>query len=153
MKKTLHFITDHVSTNKGAWITVAVWLVIAMLLAFIAPSSKDYEVTSIETLPEDAQSVIASKKLDKYFEESDGIPALLVFQTNKDNIKLPEITGLLDKMEQKNIYGIKDMIPLAVLPPEVALTFFSKDQTAALIPMTFESNLDTKEIKAGLEKI
>src|SRR5699024_3546794 len=45
------------------------------------------------------------------------------------------------------------MIPLAVLPPEVALTFFSEDQTAALIPLTFESNLDTKEIKAGLEKI
>lgn len=59
MRSILHWITDKVSTKRGMWTTLAVWLIITMLLAVLAPSAKEYEVTSIDSLPADAQSVIA----------------------------------------------------------------------------------------------
>ena len=59
MRKFLNFITDRVTTKKGMWVTLTIWLAATVLLAVLAPGAKDYEVTSIDSLPKDAQSVIA----------------------------------------------------------------------------------------------
>lgn len=153
MRKLLHIVTDRVATKKGMWVTVAIWLLGAAVLAFIAPNSNDYEVSSVDTLPEDAQSVIAQNKLDDYFSDSDGIPALLVFRASEEVIDVNELAAMLEDVEQANIQGIKEILPLGLLPPEATETFFSDDQEAALIPLTFEDGLDTKEIRAGINDI
>lgn len=153
LNKIIHRITDRVATKKGVWITLAVWIVSAALLVLFAPNSKDYEVSSLDTLPEDAQSVIADKKLDEYFEESDGIPAILVFQAQEDIIDITELSSLLAEKKLEDITGVKEVLPLTTLPPQAALSFFSEDQTAAIIPLTLEADLDTKEIKASLHDI
>jgi len=49
-------------------------------LTVLAPRAKEYEVSNIDSLPDDTQSVIAQHKVNHYFEGNDGIPALLVFQ-------------------------------------------------------------------------
>ena len=153
MTKTLHYLTDRVTTKKGMWLTLFIWIIAATLLALFAPNPKDYEVTTIDSLPADMQSIIAKNKVDQYFSDSDGIPAILVFQSNEESIELAELTSLIDQMEQEKINGIKEIIPLGKLPPQVALTFFSEDQQAALVPVTFLPDLDTKQIKAGLKEI
>lgn len=153
MKKVINHITDFVSTKKGMWLTLGAWLVITLLLAGLAPSAKDYEVSGIDSLPDDAKSVIAQNKVDHYFKDNDGLPALLVFQKNEDKIEINELTELLAKVEAENIEGVKEIIPLADLPPQAAAGFFSEDETTAVIPLTFEASLDTTEMKEAQEKI
>jgi len=153
VNKILHIITDRVATKKGMWLTIAIWFVGALLLALFAPSAKEYQVSSLDALPEEAQSVIAEEKVDQYFAESDGIPALLVFEDEVNDVLQADLANILESIEEENIAGLKEILPLGDFPPDVAETFFSEDQHAALIPLTFEATLDSKEISTGLDEI
>lgn len=153
MKSFLHFITDRVTTKKGMWITLAAWFIIAMVLAIFAPSAKDYQVSSIDSLPKDAESIIAQNKVDQYFKDNDGIPAILVFQSKNGEIQFEQLASLFDKITEENIKGVEQIIPLSSIPPQAASGFFSKDKSTALIPLSFDSSFETKEIKLAKEKI
>lgn len=59
-------ITDKVATKKGAWIIIVVWLVIMIGLS-AGPRLGDYKVTDFQSLPDEAQSIIAQNQLDEYF--------------------------------------------------------------------------------------
>lgn len=149
----LNAITDRVTTKKGMWITLGAWFIITVLLAVFAPSAKDYEVSGIDSLPEDAKSVIAQNKVDEYFAGSNGIPALLVFQNDGSELSGNELITLIEKVEVEKIEGMKEIIPLGDLPPQAASQFFSEDKTTAVIPLTFESSLDTEEMKKAQKTI
>jgi putative drug exporter of the RND superfamily len=153
MKNLLNTITDFVATKRGMWITLGAWLIVTILLAVLAPSAKDYEVSSIDSIPDDAKSVIAQNKVDHYFQDNDGIPALLVFQSDEGEVELTNLTEFLEKVETEKIEGIKEVIPLAALPPQAIDGFFSEDKTTAVIPLTFDSSLESKEIKESQEKV
>lgn len=153
MKSFLQGITDKVSTKKGMWITLAAWLVITMALALFAPGAKDYEVTSIDSLSADAKSVIAQNKVDEYFKDSEGIPAILVFQSDEGEIELDKLAGLLDGLRDEGINGVNEVIPLSTLPPQAAAGFFSADKTTAAIPLNLMPGLESKEIKESKEQI
>ncbi|MFA8439927.1 MMPL family transporter [Pueribacillus sp. YX66] len=152
MKARLQSITDRVTTKKGKWVTLVIWLVVTGLLGALAPSAKEYEVSSIDSLPGDAQSIIAQNKVDEYFEGNDGIPAILVFQSN-DELQLEEITTFVGKVEKANIHGLEEVLPLASLPQPAIDSFFSDDRTTALFPVSFEPSLENREIKESLENI
>lgn len=153
MKTLLNFITDRVATKKGMWITLIVWLLAAGLLGAFAPSAKEYEVTTIDSLPKDAQSVIAQQKTDKYFPDNEGIPALLVFQADKGELKLEDITKFLKEIEDEGIDGVEQTVPLATLPPQAAAGFFSEDKTTAVIPLSFAEGLESKYLRERMEQI
>lgn len=153
MKNILSAVTDRVSTKKGMWITLASWLIVTILLALFAPSVKEYEVSSIDTLPKDAQSVIAQTKVDQYFKNNDGIPAILVFQADNGKVDFSEIAGVFDQIESEKVLGVEQVIPLSSLPPQAQAGFLSEDKEAAAIPLTFDSSLESKEIRESLELI
>jgi len=152
MIRILQAVTDRVSGKKGKWITLIAWIIIMGLLSTFAPSAKDYEVSSIDSLPDDAPSVVAQNKIEQYFEGNDGIPAILVFQSD-DKLEVTDITKFVEKLESADINGLEELIPFAALPPQAALNFFSEDQTTALVPISFDSSLENREIKASLEDI
>ena len=153
MKTLIQFITDRVTTRKGMWTTLAIWLVATLLLAFFAPSAKDYEVSSIQSLPDEAQSIIANEKVDHYFSEQDGIPGILVFQANHDDLTFEGLVSFFQKLEAEEIDGLEQVIPLSSLPPQAAMGFFSEDQSTAVIPISFDSNFETKELKDKVKQI
>ncbi|WP_433959705.1 MMPL family transporter [Cytobacillus horneckiae] len=153
MKAFLHSITDRVATRKGMWITIGCWLALTVILALTAPNAKDYEVSRIATLPEDAQSVIAQEKLDEYFPNSEGIPAILVFQAKEQELTVKEIAPVLTAFENENIKGIEQIIPLEKLPPQATAGFFSEDGTTAVIPLQFESSMESKDIRDSLNEM
>ena len=153
MKNLLHSITDRVTTKKGMWVTVSVWIVIIMLLMVFAPGSKDYKVSSLDSLPEDAQSVIAQKKVDKYFKDNDGIPAILVFQTDKNELELTEITDIVSGISEEDVKGIESIVPLGELPTQATENFFSGDGTTAIAPLNFDPSSGTSDIQDSLDKI
>ena len=153
MKTLIQFITDRVTTRKGMWTTLAIWLVATLLLAFFAPSAKDYEVSSIQSLPDEAQSIIANEKVDHYFSEQDGIPGILVFQADHDDLTFEGLVSFFQKLEAEEIDGLEQVIPLSSLPPQAAMGFFSEDQSTAVIPISFDSNFETKELKDRVKQI
>ena len=153
MKTMIQFITDRVTTKKGMWTTLAIWLVATLLLAFFAPSAKDYQVSSIQSLPDEAQSIIANEKVDHYFSEQDGTPGILVFQAYQDDLTFEGLVSFFEKLEAEEINGLEQTIPLSSLPPQAAMGFFSEDQSTAVIPVSFDSNLETKELKDRVEQI
>ncbi|TFB14235.1 MMPL family transporter [Filobacillus milosensis] len=152
MKNILKSLTDRVATKKGMWITLAIWLVATVLLSMFAPNPKNYEVPSIAALPEDKQSVIAENKVDKYFSEDDGLLALLVFES-EEKIDQSQLSGIVEDIRNEDIEGFKGIVPIGNLPPQATGEFFSEDQTTAFLPMTYESDLETDEIKAANQQV
>jgi putative drug exporter of the RND superfamily len=153
MRNLLQSITDWVSTKKGMWITLAVWLVVTVGLSLFAPNAKDYEVSRIVSLPEDAQSVIAQNKVDEYFKDTNGTPGILVFQSKEESLEPTTLVDIYNRIEEAKIPGVEQVIPLASLPPQAIQGFFSEDQTTALIPIIFDADLETKEIGESKNQI
>jgi putative drug exporter of the RND superfamily len=153
MRSILQSITDAVATKKGMWITLASWLVVTMLLAMFAPSVKDYEVSSLDSIPEDANSVIAQNKVDEYFKDNEGIPGILVFQAKDGEVQLEDLVSLFAQIEAEEIEGVEQVVPLSALPPQATAGFFSDDKQTAVIPLNFDGEMETKEIKSSKEQI
>lgn len=153
MKSFLIAITDRVTTKKGMWVTLIAWLIVTMALALFAPSVRDYQVSKIDTLPEDVQSVVAQEKVQQYFTNNQGIPAILVFQSKNGEVTLSELSNVLDQVERESIKGVQQVVPLSNIPPQATSEFFSDDKTTALIPLSFDSTLDTKEMQKSIAKI
>ncbi|MEI3607006.1 MMPL family transporter [Pseudogracilibacillus sp. SE30717A] len=152
MLKLIHTITDRISTKKGAWITLAIWVLLTIILSIVAPSSNDYSVNNVSQLyPDTSPSEEAQKKVDEYFKEDDGVPAILVFEG--EEITLDELGALTEELLESDIPYVKSVIPLHLLPPEATSTFFSEDNEAAFLPVLFEEDLTSKEINVGLEEI
>jgi putative drug exporter of the RND superfamily len=151
MNSFLQSITDRVTSKKGMWMTLGIWLLATVLLAVLAPSAKEYEVSSIETIPAEAKSIIAQNKVDKYFSGNEGIPAILVFQSDDNIVELSELSPLFEKLDQ--VEGIKEYVPLTKMPPQATANFFAKDQSTLILPITFESSLESKELRTRQEEI
>lgn len=154
MRKFLNAITSRVATKKGMWITLSVWLLVTIVLSAFLPSVKEYEVTSIDSLPEDAKSVIAQNKVEEYFPNENGIPGILVFQSKDGEISYEELTSVVDAILAENIQSIDEIVPISYIPEQIALeAFFSEDLEAAIIPINFVEGLENKQLKEAKEEI
>lgn len=156
MNRLIHAITDRVVTRKGVWITLGIWLLAIVLLTALAPTANDYKVTSVsELLPSDMQAEIASSKIDEYFEDSDAISAILVFQAKNagEEIAFEDVSDFVQVVSDAKIEGVKEVVPLWALPPQAVTSFVAENNTAAFVPITLEANLDTNDIKVTLEEI
>ena len=147
MNRWLQTVTDWVTTKKGMWWTLVVWFIVTVVLAVAAPSVKDYEVSSIESLPEDVQSMVAQKKIDQYFANSDGIPAIFVFRSDDEPISTEELQRLLADIEKNHQEALEQLVPIASLPPQAAARFFAEDGKIAVVPAIYQSSLESKEIR------
>jgi len=154
MHRFIHSITDRIATKKGAWISIMIWVLLAVVLSMFAPSSKDYAVNNVSQLyPDISPSVIASNKVDEYFAEDDGIPAIFVFEAEEDAIKLGDIQDAIATLADTDIPYVKSVIPLHQLPPTALESFVSEDEEALFLPILFEEDITSKEINQGLDVI
>lgn len=107
MNHLLTSITDRVSTKRGAWITIIVWLVLMIGLS-AGPKLGDYKVTSFQSLPNDAPSIIANEKLEQYFPNDLGTPGILVFHNEHGEIIVDEVLVIMDAILTANVAGIDE---------------------------------------------
>ncbi|SET01384.1 putative drug exporter of the RND superfamily [Oceanobacillus limi] len=153
MKTILQFVTDRVSSKKGTWITLGIWLFAMIVLTMFAPAARDYQVTSIESLPEDAPSVIATEKIEKYFEGNEQIPGLLVFKASTGEVERTDLEKITNQIADENISGVEEILPIGQLPPQATENFYSEDHKTAFIPLNFHPSLDTPDIDHALNQI
>lgn len=147
MSRWLRAITDWVATKKGMWWTLALWLAAIGALAALAPNVKQYEASSIETVPKEAQSMVAQKKIDQYFADSDGIPAIFVFHSDDRPISTEELQRLLNDIEKKHQEALEQLVPVASLPSQAAARFFAEDGKIAVVPAIYQPSLESKQIQ------
>ncbi|TQR20387.1 MMPL family transporter [Psychrobacillus vulpis] len=153
MKNVLRHVTDFVSTKKGMWITLGVWLVITLLLALFAPNASEYKVSGVASLPEKAKSVIAEENIDEHFKDAESLPGILVLQSKKGDINTDLLGEALDEVSAANIHGLKELIPFSSLPPQAVAGFFSEDKGTVVIPLSFNPSIDTKDLEVSLENV
>lgn len=154
MHSFIHFITDKIATRKGAWITLITWIALAIVLSVIAPSSKDHAVNNVSKLyPENSPSVIAEQKIDEYFPDDDGLPAIFVFETKEETLNIELIQNVTEKFSESDIPYVKSVIPLHQMPPVAIESFLSEDEEALFLPVLFEENITSTEINQGLDKM
>ncbi|WP_342753878.1 MMPL family transporter [Bacillus sp. PK3_68] len=153
MKKILGALTDWISTRKGMWTVLIIWLLIAGLLSSIAPSSRDYSVSSIESLPSDSPAIEAAEKVNQYFPNDEGVPAILVFSAGNKKIETAELAKVVKAIKQKQINHLKEIVPFDQLPPPAQNQFLSKDRSAAAIPLNFKEGLENDQLKKGIQSI
>ncbi|WP_309089905.1 MMPL family transporter [Domibacillus sp.] len=152
MKKALRPLTDWVGTKKGMWTVLAAWLLGIVMLSVWAPTARDYTADAFESLPEDATSIEAAKKVEEYFPDEGGTPAILVFNEENGKVEETEIARTLASIE-KEIDGITGIAPFAQLPPQARAEFLSADASAAAIPVVFQEGFTSKEFEPRINQI
>lgn len=144
MKKLLYPITDWVSTKRGMWITIIIWLVLMIGLS-AGPKLGDYKVTNFQSLPNEAESIIAENKLEEYFPNDQGTPGILVFHNDAGDIQVADVQKITDAILADNIKGIDTIVDISKLPPAATTGFTSEDGSTMIIPMSLEAGLGNNE--------
>lgn len=144
MNKFLNPITDWVSTKRGTWITLIAWIVLAVVLTF-GPTLNDYKVANFQSLPDDAQSIIADDKLKEYFPNDQGTPGILVFHNAEGDVDLEAVKKILAGITDAGIEGIDSIVDISQLPPPALEGFYSEDNTTMIVPMTLEAGLGSAD--------
>jgi putative drug exporter of the RND superfamily len=138
--KWLHPITDWVSTKRGMWITIIAWLVLMIGLS-AGPRLGDYKVSNFQSLPDEAQSIIADKKIEEIFPNKQGTPGILVFHNEKGDINTDEVTQILSGIAVEKIKGIETILDISALPPQALDGLISEDGSTMIVPMELEQGL------------
>ncbi len=150
MNRLFQRFTAAVSTRKGAKITLIVWLVLAILLSGLIPGARQY-ATNVngQDLPKEAESVLASKELERYFPDEDGTPALMVFHcsdgmTSTDIQSVEKLSRYLHS--NKAPETIDETPPFHQMPEAAQKTFLSDDKTTLLLPVVLQDGLEMEAI-------
>ncbi|USK60742.1 MMPL family transporter [Peribacillus asahii] len=140
MKKLLYPITDWVSTKRGMWITIIVWLLLMIGLS-AGPKLGDYKVTNFQSLPDEAKSIIAEQKTEELFPNDQGTPGILVFHNENGDVNIEEAKQILDGILAEDIKEIESIVDISKLPPKAVESFISEDGTTMIVPMVLEAGL------------
>ncbi|MBP2240344.1 RND superfamily putative drug exporter [Cytobacillus eiseniae] len=152
MRKLLYPITDWVSTKRGMWITIIAWLVLMVGLS-AGPRLGDYKVTNFQSLPNEAQSIIAEKKTEELFPNEQGTPGILVFHNDKGDINTDEVIQILEGIVAEDIKGIETIVDIRVLPPQALTGFISEDASTMIVPMELEQDLGNDQYSDINDKV
>jgi putative drug exporter of the RND superfamily len=144
VKKLLYSITDWVSTKRGMWVTIIAWLVLMVGLS-MGPMLSEYKTTNFQSLPDEAQSMIAEKKTEELFPNEQGTPGILVFHNEHGDIKLDEVKQILNGIVAEDIEGIETIVDISALPPQALGGFLSEDASTMIVPMELEKGLGNSD--------
>ncbi len=144
VKRFLHAVTDWVSTKKGMRITIIAWLVLMIGLS-AGPKLSDYKVTNFQSLPDEAESIVAENKVNEMFPSDTGTPGILVFNNPDGDIDIAEVTEILGGIMDENIEGIEEIVDISKMPPQALAAFTSEDKTTMIVPMNLEAGLGNSD--------
>ncbi|MCR8656386.1 MMPL family transporter [Paenibacillus endoradicis] len=135
------------------WVTLVVWILIALILTLTLPSVGDKVQNNAANLPSDAQSVLADQVIQEYFPNSTGVPALLVWHrdaglTDED---FSIVRQLAEELTNSPLPAQEAIIPLHMGIPIEVLT--SEDGSTLILPITFTDETETEVLKENLNHI
>src|SRR5690625_473427 len=157
MLKPFRKLARFSSRPKGAKIVLIGWIVLAVVLSFLAPSANDYSVNSSEgSVKGNTASEIAKEVMEKEFPTDDGLPALLVFYrdgkiTDEDREKITELSEWFESDNKPS--HIASALPYHMFPEEVQDQMYSEDGSTLIFNVALEDGIDSNETHDTLEEI
>jgi uncharacterized membrane protein YdfJ with MMPL/SSD domain len=146
----IHFV-EAVSSRKGRWVTLTVWIIVVGLLSSIFPNVNKMLNNGASDLPSSVTSVQAEKVAKEQFPNNTGTPLLLVWYrdgglTDQDYQLITNLYKHLDK----DPLSVQNFIPpLGNVPSQVLKSNASKDGKAIVTPIFMKVKASTDELTAN----
>jgi putative drug exporter of the RND superfamily len=143
-------------SQKGAKGIVAIWVLAALLLGWLAPSAGEYAKSINEAgLPEDSVSLKADEKIKEHFPGDEGTPALLVFNKKGefDEQDLAVIDQVSRKLTEAKLEAVKAVVPFHQMPTQVKESFLSENNTTLILPVSLKEDLERSVINDSIKRI
>ncbi len=132
------------------WLTVAVWVLAAMVVTLVLPAVSKVESTNPANLPASASSVLASKIENGAFHASHGSPGLVVFY-RKGGLKPQDyagIAGFLNRLDHHRLPDQTGSVPYAGVPASALHRLTLRSGTTLVVPLLFHQTGDSKTLAA-----
>lgn len=117
------------------------------------PRLGDYKTSNFQSLPDDAKSIITDKKMEELFPDQQGAPGILVFHNENGDVDPEKAKKIITEIMNEKVEGVKSILDLNSLPPQVIKGFISEDGSTMIIPMELEEDLGNSEYAEINDKI
>ncbi|GEL06458.1 MMPL family transporter [Rummeliibacillus stabekisii] len=155
MKKFFIEFVTAVSSKKGRWITLAVWVLLVAILTAVFPSVNKETDNGAANLPDNAMSVKAEKIAKEQYPDNTGTPLLIVWHrtdglTTQDYQK---ISSLYQHLEKHPLSAQNFLPPLGKLPPQGLQASASEDGQTIVTPIFMDKKAATEELDSNLSTL
>ncbi|MDF2834712.1 MAG: patched family protein [Paenibacillus sp.] len=137
---------------RTRWLTLIVWIAVAAILTLTLPAVGDKEKNNAPNLPEDSPSVVAGELIKEHFPNESGLPALLVWhrEGGLNEQDYGHMQALTAELAATPLEGQESVIPLHEMPAPALMGMASEDGGTFVLPVSFETYLDTEIVKENI---
>lgn len=145
----------YVAGKRSKWITLAIWILIAVILSSVWPAVNKVTQNNAPNLGDKMPSVIAGKLAEEQFPSDAGIPALFVFKRDGGltDADYGHLTSLTSHFTTNPAPGQQLVVPFDKIPLPVLKEQASKDGSTIVLPFFFEKGLDSADITKAIDDI
>ncbi|REK76647.1 MMPL family transporter [Paenibacillus paeoniae] len=137
------------------WVTLFVWVAVAVLLTVALPSVGGMEKNNAPNLQANSPSVLADETIKQYFPSGAGVPALIVWhrESGLTDADYASIQAVTKELAENPLEAQRELIPLHLMPLPALQQFTSEDGTTLAQPVSFEEATETEVLKENMEKV
>jgi len=154
MKFLIHFV-EAVSSKKGRWVTLLIWIVLVGLLSAIFPNVNKMADNGAEDLPKTSMSVQAEKIAKEQFPNNSGTPLLIVWYRDgglKDQ-DFQQVTKLYKHLKMNPLSEQNFIPPLGDIPSQALKTSASEDSTSLVTPIFMDEKASSDDLTDNLSSL
>lgn len=144
-----------VAGPRTKWITIAVWVLLAVALSVLLPGANSQTNNRAANLSEEYASVQGERMAAAEFPSESGLPALLVWH-REGGVKegdLSAIQKLTSELEQKPLLNQQLVPPLHKVPLPALRGQLSEDGSTLIMPVIFQKGIDPDLLKEQLAEL
>ncbi|MEK4871175.1 MMPL family transporter [Niallia sp. FSL W8-1348] len=155
MKHYIYRYFAAVTSKTGKWITLISWLLLVGILSMLLPQASSQKNDLAGNIPTTALSQQAEEKMKEEFSNEQGTPALIAWfrSTGLSDQDLEQIQKLTNQLTEDPLIHQETIIPYHQLPLEAIKKQISEDGTTIVLPILFENNLATTELKVSMKEL
>ncbi|GAK40143.1 hypothetical protein TCA2_2633 [Paenibacillus sp. TCA20] len=144
-----------VAGKRSKWITLLVWIVLALVLNLTLPAVGERENNNAENLADDKASVQAERLAAQEFPNNTGVPALIVWhrEGGLQDEDLTNLQQLTEELTSKPVANQSLVVPLHELPPPALDAQLSEDRSTIILPVFFDEAADAAALEEGIKQL
>lgn len=144
-----------VAGNRSKWITILVWIVLALVLNLTLPAVGERENNNAENLADDKASVQAERLAAQEFPNNTGVPALIVWhrEGGLQDEDLTNLQQLTEELTSEPVANQSQVVPLHELPPPALDAQLSEDRSTIILPVFFDEAADAAALEEGIKQL
>ncbi|MGV3464210.1 MAG: MMPL family transporter [Heyndrickxia sp.] len=154
MKFLIQFV-EAVSSRRGRWVTLLIWIVLVGLLSAIFPNVNKMADNGAEDLPKTTMSVQAEKVAKEQFPNDSGTPLLLVWY-REDGLKdqdIQQVKKLYKHLKTSPLSEQSFIPPLGGIPAKALKASVSEDGTSLVTPVFMDEKASSDDLTNNLSSL